>query len=191
MSSSKKITFSFDIEKFVNAIAYFASKIERLDKYKAVKLLYLADRYHLIKYAHPIIGDRYHKLTWGPIPSRALDEIKAAIEFPAFSSYLFKQYIKINRRPKYPILSIQKPANLEVFSESELEILDLVIKEYGKKSFNELKILTHKHATWEKSKEKEEIDYRLFFKEDPDSKNNLELMELEQEDRDLIDKLSE
>ncbi|TKJ30211.1 hypothetical protein CEE39_08385 [bacterium (candidate division B38) B3_B38] len=189
MSSSRKISFSFNIEKFVNAIAYFASKTERLDKFKAVKLLYLADRYHLIKYARPIIGDRYCKLTWGPVPSHSLDEIDAALDLPDFSTDLFNQYIKFDRKPKHPILKTKKPIDLDVFSKSEIEALDFTLKKYGNKDFNELVRITHSHATFKKSEY--EIDYRLFFEEYPSSKDILELMELEQEDRDLFKKLSE
>ena len=189
MSPSRKISFNFDIEKFVNVIAYFASKVEGLDKLKTVKLLYLADRHHLIKYARPIIGGRYCKLPYGPISSRALDEINNAIESPNFASNLFRQYIEVDRKPKHPILRGKKPADLEVFSESELEILDFVSNKYGNKSFNELKKITHKQATWEKSREGEEIDYILFFEENPEAKNILELAELEQENRDLVKKL--
>ena len=189
MNSSRKISFSFDIEKFINAIAYFASKTKSLDKFKAVKLLYLADRYHLIKYARPIIGDRYHKLKFGPIPSRALDEIEAAIDFPDLSTDLFGEYIKINKKYRYPILIAKKPTDLDVFSESELEALDFAQKKYGNKDFNELVRITHSHATFKKSEYPEEIDYRLFFEEYPSAKDILELMELEQENRDLVKKL--
>jgi len=192
MSPSRKISFNFDIEKFVNAIAYFASKVKDLDKYKTVKLLYLADRLHLIKYARPIVGDRYYRAPYGPIPDIALHIISDAIDdIKASWTDSVKQYIKIDREPKYPILKGNKPADLEVFSESELETLDIIIKEYGNKSFDELKRLTHKQAVWERSREGEEIDYRLFFEEDPDAKNILELVELEQEDRDLFRKLNE
>lgn len=189
MRPSRKISFNFDIEKFVNVIAYFASKVEGLDKLKTVKLLYLADRHHLIKYARPIIGGRYCKLPYGPISSRALDEINNAIESPNFASNLFRQYIEVDRKPKHPILRAKKPADLEVFSESELEILGFIIDEYGKKHGTELIRIVHNHAAYIKSRGVEDIDYRLFFEEEPDAKNILELVELEQENRDLVKKL--
>lgn len=172
-------------------MAYFANKIGRLDKYKAVKLLYLADRHHLIKYARPIIGDRYYKAPYGPVPHIALNIINDSIidDIKTYWTESVKRYIKIDRKPRHPILMGKKPADLEIFSESELEILDYVINKYGNKSFNELKRLTHKQATWEKSREGEEIDYRLFFEENPEAKNILELAELEQENRDLVKKL--
>src|SRR5690606_40518414 len=39
------------------------------DIHKLMKLMYFADRDHLVKYGFPITGDMYIKLPYGPVPS--------------------------------------------------------------------------------------------------------------------------
>jgi len=69
----QSLSFEFRFDKFVAALTYLASKVRRdFSKLRASKLLYFADRYHLINYGRPIIGDQYAKLPYGPVPSQAL-----------------------------------------------------------------------------------------------------------------------
>ncbi len=64
------IRFRFQLPKVINALAYFASHgIRDLTKLKAAKLLYYVDKYHLLKYGRPVIGDHYVCMDFGPVPS--------------------------------------------------------------------------------------------------------------------------
>src|SRR5258706_11420326 len=74
---SHPIRFKFDSEKLVRALAFFASRgVEDLDTLKSAKLLYFADRAHLLKYGRPIVGDDYYCMKNGPIPTNALGQIQ-------------------------------------------------------------------------------------------------------------------
>src|SRR5450759_3452798 len=74
------IRFRFDQDRSVAAVVYLASKlIEGLDKYKLSKLLFLADKFHLVQYARPITGDEYYALPYGPVPSSILNLLNAVI----------------------------------------------------------------------------------------------------------------
>ena len=54
------VQFKLDWEKSLAALVYLASKeLPEFDKYKACKLIFLADKYHLVQYARPITGDFY------------------------------------------------------------------------------------------------------------------------------------
>lgn len=55
----------FDIE----AIYYILSKLGKMDKLKLLKLVYLADKYHLIYYGRTITNDDYYAMKHGPIAS--------------------------------------------------------------------------------------------------------------------------
>jgi hypothetical protein len=52
------IRFRFAPEKLVQALAFFADRgVRDLDKMKAAKLLFHADKYHLLTYGRPVLGD--------------------------------------------------------------------------------------------------------------------------------------
>src|SRR6266849_2457700 len=75
-----RITFNFKLEKLVHALAYFSKNgVRNLTKLKAAKLLYFADREHLLRHGRPILGDVYFCLPYGPVPSLALNEMSDAI----------------------------------------------------------------------------------------------------------------
>src|ERR1700682_5712762 len=74
------LTFQFDLEKLVQAIAYFSvNGIPGLTKLKIAKLLYFADKQHLLEFGRPIIGDVYFCMDLGPVPSLSLNEMSAFI----------------------------------------------------------------------------------------------------------------
>src|SRR6187549_461447 len=77
------IEFQLDLDKTREALAYLAWKSPGgLDKYRACKLLFLADKYHLVKYGRTITGDVYYALPLGPAPTRTLNILNMALENP-------------------------------------------------------------------------------------------------------------
>ena len=172
--------FTFDFEKFIAAVHHLVDRgIPGLDKYKICKLLFLADKYHLVRYGRPIIGDRYCPLPHGPIPSRALDllndfissahkEEKSA-EIEAMSAIL-----RLEKKYQYPrFVSKRRMTKDErgALSQSDRKALDHVIKEFGDKGFYELKSLTHAVYAYRKATEENlgEMRYEDFFEEDSDA----------------------
>lgn len=201
LEKEMNIRFLFNVKKFVNAMAFLAQKVSKLDKLKAAKLLYFADKHHLIRYGRPIIGDRYHSLDYGPVPSLCLDIMNEVLQplseiKKAPYKNMFERKIRVFRPKNYPyscFKNIQAP-DMEVFSQSEIKSLEDTISKYGKKTGGELIILSHKEASWLKTRAlnpNPEIDYRLFFKDNPEAEPCvLELMEISQEDRDFVKFLS-
>ena len=197
MVSMRRIAFRFEAEKFVNAIAFFAKRIRDLDKLKAAKLLFFADKYHVLHYGRPIIGDRYHSLDYGPVPSQALDIMNETIHDspPVVKKRpfrdLFEGYISVDRAHRYPRFRAKKDPNLDVFSESEVEALEHTVAQYGNKSGGALIELSHHEPAWKAVQGYGEIDYRLFFRADPTSAGNAsKLLEADQEVRDFVDAIN-
>ena len=62
-----------DESAIIESLHYLLKLLNNADKLKLVKLLYFADKYHLLKYGRQISGDSYFALPYGPIPSGALD----------------------------------------------------------------------------------------------------------------------
>lgn len=195
MKSQRAIKFRYDVEKFVNAVAYFVKKSGNMDKLKAAKLLYFLDKYHLINYGRPITGDCYHSLDCGPVPSMSLDIMNDAILGvpllrPLQNKEMFESHLQVDsKKGRYPKFILKREPDLEIFSESEIEALDHTLDKYGSRSGPELIDLAHKELTWKLVKNGE-IDYRLFVTDSPNSSEMLELMELHQENRELVDSLN-
>ncbi len=197
MTRVGRIAFRFDAEKFVNAVAFLAQRVRDLDKLKAAKLLFFADKYHLLRYGRPIIGDRYHSLDYGPVPSQALDIMNETIhDSPSMVRKrpfrdLFESYVSVERGHRYPRFRPKRDADLDIFSESEIEALDHTVAQYGKKTGGALIDLSHKEPVWKAVQGYGEIDYRLFFGIEPASaKAGSELLEADQEVRDLVDAIN-
>lgn len=186
------IRFKFDIEKLVASLSFFASRTKGLDKLKAAKLLYYADKYHLTRYGRPILGDVYFHLDYGPVPSLSLDIMNEAVSpyrlnIPQENLELLKTYLKVDKEKTHPAFEVKKEHELDVLSESEIEALRETISKYGHLTGPQLIDLTHREASWKKTEKNQEIDYRLFFEgERSASPEALEYLESLREDIELI-----
>jgi len=172
------LTFEFSIEKLVHAIAFFSkSGIPDLTKLKVAKLLYFADKEHLLEHGKPILGDVYWCMDFGPVPSFSMNEMSAAINgsevaLPRESdARVFERVLNIKKLfHAYPRFEAKDGAFDEsVFSESERSALRYTTNLYGYKKAAELVELTHKEPTWiipnrgRKAGSSALITYDLFF----------------------------
>lgn len=196
-SVKSPIRFKFDLDKFIACVAFFAKEnLTKLDKLKVCKLLYFADKQHLLNYGRPIIGDVYYHLDYGPIPSKSLDILNdvSCNRISGFSGSLpnrdrFTEFLKIKKefRHPHPVFNLVKEPNLDCLSISEQEALREIIKKYGQLSPGELIDETHKDSSWLKSQNTEEIDYRLFFDNELTAKQEaLEYLESLREDSEFL-----
>lgn len=153
------VVFEFEFEKAAASLAYLAAAAEKkrvlgFDKYKAVKLLFLAEKYHLVKYGRPIFGDHYRALPFGPVPQTVLDLLHEIIETP--TSERGKQLaglLNVDRRFTHPRFSLKvEQLDRDALSRSDEEALDHVIEEHGRKSFDELKALTHEMPSFKRAR---------------------------------------
>lgn len=129
-------------KKSIQAISYLANKSERrtINKLKLVKLLWIADKYHLIKYGRPILKDRYCAMKFGPVQTEMLDLLKKEN-----IDYINENLIK----HQYSLTAIKEPETL-LFSESDLEVLDLVWERFGLIDNFALAELSHYYPEWRK-----------------------------------------
>ena len=160
------ITFEFDPEKFANAVAYLAGRIPNITKKQICKLLFFADKEHLLVYGRTITGDQYYALPRGHVPTRGLDVLngrearvgKSAVE-------ALRRYGSLNQW----VFELRKPADVKVFSRSERKVLDDVVARYGHLPADELEKLSHQEPSWIKTRRNCPIPFELFFDGHPEA----------------------
>jgi uncharacterized phage-associated protein len=141
------VEFQFDFERTLAAVTYLASKegVTELTKYKICKLLFLADRHHLVRYGRVITGDKYCALPHGPVPSRTLNLLSAVISGSTWEqeAVAMSHVLELDRQYANPRFSAAKVADPDQLSVSDISALDKVITDYGRMGFGELKRITH------------------------------------------------
>ena len=134
-------------KKATQALNFFAQKKEgKINKMKAIKLIYLADRLHLRKYGRPIVGDTYWAMKLGPVGSRA----KRVAELDTMPNEVFsyaKKYIKPADSKKQSFVSL-RPVDMDIFSKTDLECLESVYENFSDKDQFELAELSHQYPEW-------------------------------------------
>ena len=119
------IGFDFRPEKFASATAYLAERKPEVTKKELCKLLYFADKRHLLRYGRTITGDKYFALEQGPIPSNELDALNG--KGKAENINAVKQYGQLRGWT----FKLEHPADLRALSKSDLIVLDEILAEMG------------------------------------------------------------
>jgi len=176
------IKFEFSLDKLIHSIAFFWQRgVHDLTKLKVAKMLYFADKKHLLEHGSPILGDVYFCMEFGPVPSFALNEMNEAISRSEVTSESASDYNKMSavlrvKKPifgRYPHFEAIRNFDSAVFVGSELSVLEQVVREYGPKTAQELVELTHDEPTWKIANEQRgpksrtPIPYELFFEGAP------------------------
>lgn len=180
---SRELRFRFEPYKFVNAAAYLASKCPDTTKMKLSKLLFFADKHHLLNYGRPIIGDRYVKMEFGPVPSMAYNLMKHDDRASVDDQVLFDENLDVNGNHIVP----KKEPDLRYLSESDIEALDCAIAKYGHLTPAQLSKLSHREPAWKSAEMNWDMDYRLLFT----AEEAQHIYALVQEDQELRDALTD
>lgn len=138
------------IETFtiIEALYYILKKFRKADKIKLVKLLYLADKYHLIRYGRTITNDDYYAMEHGPVGTTvkdvlSLDPFNISKKGYKYASKLLEKVDENNFRANTDARVV-----FDMLSESDKEALDFVVEKFGKMKQWELRDYTHKYPEW-------------------------------------------
>ncbi len=141
--------FTFDPQKAIDAILYVANRLKSANMYSVLKILYFADKQHLHRYGRFIFGDRYVAMRLGPVPSGAYDLIKIVRgESPLLQCPEVENAFTMDGYRVIPYVD----ADMDVFSDSDIECLDQAIEECRDLPFRELKERSHDQA-WQAADE--------------------------------------
>ncbi len=161
----------FQYKKATQALNFLAVASGGLiNKMKAIKLVFFADRYHLRKYGRPITNDEYYAMERGPVNSG----VKDIAEMSDFLGEREREYASKFIAPldRYNVRSL---AGVEagVFSQTDLEALEFAWETFGNRDQWELAEITHNYPEWKKHEceleheSRVRMDYSDFF-EDPE-----------------------
>ncbi|OXU14700.1 Panacea domain-containing protein [Sedimentisphaera salicampi] len=157
---NNKIHFDFRKENAVQALMWLLSRHGyKLDKMKALKLMYLADKTHLAKYGRPIAGGNYYAMRFGPVCSELYDVFKDPSDTPF--------HIEDND------LSANECGFKEDYlSESDKEVLFEIDEKFGLRDQFSLSSYTHDlpeyKNVWDESRKdgREKIDYESILNDE-------------------------
>jgi uncharacterized phage-associated protein len=146
----------------------------RLNKLKALKLIFFADRYHLRKFGRPVSECTYFAMTHGPVASEAKQVAEEHDRLPApVRSYARKFLQKKSDYDYASVADVDKAA----LSESDLEALTFSWENFGYQPKYQLRDITHRYPEWKrhepalKHHKRVAMDYADFFAE-PDADCN-------------------
>ena len=138
----------FNYKKSVQALNLLANKSGgTLNKMKAIKLIWLADRLHLRNYGRSITGDLYYALPNGPVPSATRDVLENSNFIEDTATDYASEYISEIDKYNYRAL-IQ--GNYKVFSQSDIATLEIVFDKFGHLDHFALSDLSHFFPEWKK-----------------------------------------
>lgn len=119
----------------------------RLNKMKALKLIWLADRLHLNKYGRTISGDTYYAMKNGPVASAVRNILEQAFLGEDDIEMQYSKEFLQEDEDRYFYRSI-KPAVTSVFSKTDLDCLRKVNDALGDKNQFELSDFSHLFPEW-------------------------------------------
>jgi uncharacterized phage-associated protein len=169
------------VRKSTQALNYFARLSARgapqpLNKMKALKLLFFADRYHLRKYGRPVTNCAYFAMKNGPVASEAknIAEENGRLR-PQARSYV-RRFVR--RKDAYHYRSVAE-VDKSVLSTTDIEALEFAWRTFGQYTQFQLRDITHHYPEWKRhapklrrdGNKRVEMDYADFFN-DPASGYN-------------------
>lgn len=137
----------FNYKKAVQSLNYLAVKNGGvLNKMKAIKLIWLADRLNIRKFGRTITGDEYYALKNGSVPSATRNILESSDFSEDMALDYSSGYIESDR---FDYKSIASP-NLKVFSKTDIETINIIFDKYKDLDHFALSSLSHQFPEWKK-----------------------------------------
>lgn len=140
----------FDYKKSAQLINYIAVRNGgTVTKLKLFKLVWLANRLHLRRYARTITGDSHVAMEHGPVPSQTKNYLEPIIIINDADIY-FAKFLTVNKM----IISSNSEPDMKVFSKSDVQVINEVLEIYGNLGAWDLREHSHLFPEWQRYREK-------------------------------------
>ena len=163
--------------KATQALNYLAQQSGgSINKLKALKLLFFADRYHVRKYGRPVSECIYFAMTHGPVASEVKEVAEESSQLPVSARQYARKFLR--KKGIYDCTAIHE-VDKSVLSASDLEALEFAWRSFGHIAKYRLCDITHHYPEWKRHKStlrhqgqrRVEMDCADFFSE-PDAGYN-------------------
>ena len=131
----------FDKDKAMHAVLYVTNRLARKDFHKIFKILYFADRKHLVEWGTLITGDTYIAMEAGPVPSRVYDMFKI-VRGDAYSQDT-EGLGEMFAVEDWMYVVPKRDADMGKLSASDVESLQWALDTYGNMTYKEIKEKSH------------------------------------------------
>lgn len=131
----------FEWQKLKEVVLYILQKTNGLDYYRIFKVLYFAEREHLMLYGTRIVSDDFCALPHGPVPTNLYDAIKNKRV-----AKRLEDAMKFAGDDASNVLLAKRCPDLDYISKSDKECLDKSIEENANLSFSQLEEKSHDEA---------------------------------------------
>jgi uncharacterized phage-associated protein len=170
------LEFQLDTDKVIATAIFIAShNIPDLTVGKMMKLIFLADKYHFVRFGRLITGEHYEAMEDGPVPSFAYNVFKELSRKPCSDQgRQLSRSMAVNRvEGELPTFVARAPFDSEQLSQSDILAITETIREYGARTFDELSGITHAMPAWDRAwrakgflSKKSRMDLEDFFEDD-------------------------
>lgn len=163
------IEFKLNYNKIVQSILYVINqKGGNINKYNLMKVMFAADKYHMLKYIRPVTGDKYIKMQYGTVPSKILNMVDNKSIKTCLKELGLKELPFQLSQGKQKLVSSKTKADTKFLSKSDMEALDYGIKEYADLKFNDARDKNHKEDCWINADMNKQISFESIAKGNPD-----------------------
>ncbi|MBY5777772.1 SocA family protein [Rhizobium leguminosarum] len=163
------VRFKFDWQKTIEAIEFIARQEPGITQYYIGKILFFADREHVLDYGRPITGDKYVAMEYGPVPSGVRDLLKFDSGFPDEILDELQAHIGIEHEGNKQRVYSKSGSDLPKLSGSDKTYLIASIRKYAKMSFPRLKDVSHEdvayNEAWDRPGNANEMNIELWLEE--------------------------
>jgi len=140
----------------------------RINKLKAIKLLFFADRYHLRKYGRPVSECAYFAMNHGPVASEAKQVAEDDALLPAPARNYARKFLE--KTSDYEFASAAD-VDRAVLSATDVEALTFAWENFGYFPKYQLRDITHQYPEWKRherelkpgGRRRVKMDYADFF----------------------------
>lgn len=171
----------FDVRKATQVMNLLLTlKWSYLDKLSVLKLIWLADRYHLRTFWKPILNDIYFAMEMWPVASgvKYIFDLDTDALTTDEINYI-KTYLK---KFSFKIIS-NKAVDYSMLSESNVEVIKMIYSNFWNNNSSKLIDITHKYPEWKKFEADIErwriskMDYIDFFENTPNQDRIFDISE--------------
>ena len=162
--------------KATQALNFFARQSGgHINKLKALKLLFFADRYHLRKYGRPVSECAYYAMTHGPVASEAKHIAEEHQGLPPAVRSHTRKFVR--KKSDYDYASVAE-VDKAALSETDIEALTFAWENFGYFPKYQLRDITHHYPEWKRherelqtGRRRVAMDYADFFADPAPSQN--------------------